>query len=94
MSLGVTVGDAKPEVNFPGKSVLPLHLGFDGSVLLGRVDLNEACWEFLLFFAELLGFTLCHWVLVEPWGDEVSRMYCRLLSKEGNTNIIEPTGHL
>ena len=66
LTLSVTVVDAQPEVNFPRIKVLPQHLGIDGSVLLQRVDLNEVSWDFLLFFAELLGFTLCHWGLVEP----------------------------
>ena len=66
LTLSVTVVDAQPEVNFPRIKVLPLHLGIDGSVLLQRVDLNEVSWDFLLFFAELLGFTLCHWGFMEP----------------------------
>ena len=62
-------GTAEPEVDFPRKRVSPLHLGNDGSVLLRRIDLNETSWDLLLFFAELLGFTLCHLGLVEPWGE-------------------------
>ena len=69
ISLRVTIGDAEPEFNFPWEKVALLDLGNDGSVFLHRVDLNEASWDFLLFFAELLGFTLCHWGLVEPWGE-------------------------
>ena len=54
------IGDAEPEVNkvYPRNKVLPVDLGKDGSVLLCRIDLHEMSWDFLLFFAELLGFTL------------------------------------
>ena len=72
MSLRVTIGDSEPEIDFLGNRVASLDLGNDGSVLLCRVDLNEASWDLLLFFAELLGFTLCHWGLVEPWGEQVN----------------------
>ena len=94
MSLRVTIGDAKPEYNVPRNKVATLDLGDDGAVLLCRLDLNKVSWDLLLISAELHSLTLRQWGLVEPWGDEVSRMYCRLLSKEENTNIIEPTDHL
>ena len=68
MSFRVTISDAEPEFNFPRFKVASLDLGNDGSVLLGRVDLNEASWDLLLFFAELLGFTLCQYGLVKPGG--------------------------
>ena len=59
MSLRVTIGDAEPEFNFPSNKVAPLDLGKDGSVLLSRVDLNEASRDLLLLFAELLRLALC-----------------------------------
>ena len=96
LTLSVTVVDAQPEVNFPRIKVLPLHLGIDGSVLLQRVDLNEVSWDFLLFFAELLGFTLCQWGLVEPLGGKSMWLECvkDSFQKSQIQVVFEPTGHL